>query len=361
MTAEDNGHSFSVVIPTRDRPADLRRCLESIVAQNRRPAQVVVVDDGHLAFDALKPLVEQAGIEWTYLRKDRLDRNRARNLGVAASTHPIVAFLDDDVALEKDYFEQLIGALERFRRVGVAGATACVRSPRPMPWTRWPVHAAERFFGLRGRRLCGLLSSGFCADFDETDHIGNEPFDVDYSSAGSCAYFRDICRQYPYPEGYAFLAAGDDKMLGLSVSRHWRTLFVPRARLTHYHAPGARPSKATEGERRLLGMYWTWRRFVRPTPLGTLRFLWGCAGLMTIGLSGALIRMSGRHWAYAGGVFRGFGKALSYWARGVTFQDAVDEAARRNGEIIETPVGLDSPLPHEPQELPIGGGPKGGD
>jgi len=349
--------SFSAVIPTCDRPEALARCLRSIVAQTRRPAQVTVVDDGQLDSEPLRRLVEEAGIEWTYLKKDRLDRNRSRNLGVEASKHPIVAFLDDDVVLDPDYFDRLIDVLERFARVGVVGASARVYNQRRRSRLRPVRHAAERLFLVRGKRLGALMRSGFCADIQDDDEVGVEPFDVEFASSGACAYFREVCRRYPYPEGHSFLAEGDDKIFSLRITRQWRTLFVPRAKAAHLHASSGRPSPVLSGQKTLLGIYWTHRQFARRGPLDLLLFLWGSLGLILICAGGAVERRRKRHWQFAWGLVHGLGKALGFELRGTSMREAVEQAAALRGEPIVSPVGLEGPFLAEPQEIPPGGWP----
>jgi glycosyltransferase involved in cell wall biosynthesis len=89
----------AVIVPNYNKAKTLRACLESVYAQRHRPAEVVVVDDastdGSLEIARSFPctLVELPG-------------NRgpaaARNTGVAASTAPLLFFVDSDSALAPD-------------------------------------------------------------------------------------------------------------------------------------------------------------------------------------------------------------------------------------------------------------------
>jgi GT2 family glycosyltransferase len=86
---------ISIVVPTRDRAAKLRRCLEALIAQRAdAPVQIVVVDDGStdgtpevLAGD---PAVES-------VRRPHRGRAAARNPGVERARGAVVLFIDDDV------------------------------------------------------------------------------------------------------------------------------------------------------------------------------------------------------------------------------------------------------------------------
>lgn len=88
---------ISVVIPNYNRAEDLRRCLDSLVAQTFVNFEVLVCDDGSTDHSAL--------VAAAY--KDRLDLHfdtainfggpaRPRNRGVALARAPFIAFLDSD-------------------------------------------------------------------------------------------------------------------------------------------------------------------------------------------------------------------------------------------------------------------------
>lgn len=85
----------SVVICTRNRTADLEKCLQSLRAQWCSPAEIIVVDNAP-ADDSTRDLVlKMQGVR--YVREERKGLDFARNTGVRNARSPIVAFTDDDV------------------------------------------------------------------------------------------------------------------------------------------------------------------------------------------------------------------------------------------------------------------------
>lgn len=87
----------SVVIPTYNRAADLKRCLESLCAQTFREFEVLVCDDG--STDNSASIVEQfnARLDVSYhWRQNFGGPARPRNLGLSLARGPYVAFLDSD-------------------------------------------------------------------------------------------------------------------------------------------------------------------------------------------------------------------------------------------------------------------------
>ena len=83
---------FSIIIPTRDRPAFLREALRHALCQELPPHEIVVIDDGEgaaAACAAVSPAI-------TVLDNRRRGPVAARNLGISHATGDYIAFLDDD-------------------------------------------------------------------------------------------------------------------------------------------------------------------------------------------------------------------------------------------------------------------------
>ena len=85
---------LTVVVPTRDRPELLRRCLAALAGELRDGDRVVVVDSAPTAVPA-GPVAAEAGAQLVSLGEK--GASRARNAGWRAATTERVAFVDDDV------------------------------------------------------------------------------------------------------------------------------------------------------------------------------------------------------------------------------------------------------------------------
>jgi glycosyltransferase involved in cell wall biosynthesis len=89
--AEDAG--VAVVLCTRDRPAFLETALPELRAALRDEDEAVVVDSASTD-PAVRRVAEAAGFR--VVRASLPGLARARNVGIAATTAPLVAFTDDD-------------------------------------------------------------------------------------------------------------------------------------------------------------------------------------------------------------------------------------------------------------------------
>jgi glycosyltransferase involved in cell wall biosynthesis len=87
---------ISVILPVHNRADVLGRAIESVLEQQLKDFELIVIDDG--STDGSAELVETFGDDRIHLI--RLDRNRggnvARNEGIRAAGAPLIAFLDSD-------------------------------------------------------------------------------------------------------------------------------------------------------------------------------------------------------------------------------------------------------------------------
>lgn len=86
--------SVSVVVPTYNRAHSIGAALDSILAQDPLPDEVIVVDDG--STDNTSDVLAAYGDRITVLRQKNAGAAAARNAGIRHATSEWVAFLDSD-------------------------------------------------------------------------------------------------------------------------------------------------------------------------------------------------------------------------------------------------------------------------
>ena len=112
----DDPPFMTVIVPTRDRPERLERCLNALIACVYPPAryEIIVVDNCPLS-DATEQLVrglDQLFPTVRYAREDRSGSASARNLGLAIAKGELVAFTDDDVRVDSNWLVELAHRFE---------------------------------------------------------------------------------------------------------------------------------------------------------------------------------------------------------------------------------------------------------
>jgi GT2 family glycosyltransferase len=117
--------SFSIIVPTFRRPAQLASCLEALTSLRypRQRYEVVVVDDGSGAPPANEVARAKASLSVRLHRAAHGGPGAARNAGAAVAEGEYLAFTDDDCAPEPDWLGALAGHLERVPDAAVGGRT----------------------------------------------------------------------------------------------------------------------------------------------------------------------------------------------------------------------------------------------
>ncbi|MCU0592459.1 MAG: glycosyltransferase [Desulfobacterales bacterium] len=101
----------SVIIPTYNRAGCLREAVDSVLAQEFRGFELIVVDDG--SRDETPQLLQPYGDSIRVLRQENRGVSAARNAGIAGSRGELIAFLDSDdlwlpgkLARQVEFFRQ---------------------------------------------------------------------------------------------------------------------------------------------------------------------------------------------------------------------------------------------------------------
>ncbi len=117
--------SFSIIIPTYNRPRQLAVCLEALqkLDYSRSHLEVIVVDDGSEA--DLRPTVEAAAgdLDIRLITQPNAGPGAARNTGVAHAKGDYIAFTDDDCMPHADWLLQIESHLQATPKALVGGHT----------------------------------------------------------------------------------------------------------------------------------------------------------------------------------------------------------------------------------------------
>lgn len=102
-SAPDPSTAMTVVVPARDRPEALRRCLRAVGPA----AEVIVVDDASRHPDEVAAVAAQAGAR-LHRRAVNGGPAAARNSGLASCGTPFVAVIDSDCIPEPGWLDRLL-------------------------------------------------------------------------------------------------------------------------------------------------------------------------------------------------------------------------------------------------------------
>jgi GT2 family glycosyltransferase len=274
--------NLSVVILTCDRPDDLDRALDSVLAQDVLPAEIVLVDDGAIDPGPRRARLEAAGVRLVYHRKDRRGISRSRNIGAAQAGGDLIMYLDDDERMEPGYIAALLDVFAEDTAQSIIGAAGRRAGGSGSPAGRldplWGM--LERFF-LLGSSRHRILPSGFAnAAWDSF----TERADVEFLG-GTATYRRRAFARHRFDEDlerfgpYAF---GEDLAFSYSLRALGRRVAVPQAVVAHHRSPASRPPTRDMARLRLCNQYHIYRRYLRGSAARPLPFAWAVLGLVIL-------------------------------------------------------------------------------
>jgi O-antigen biosynthesis protein len=224
---------ISVVVCTRDRPAQLETCLDRLRRQEYPRFEVVVVDNAP-ATDAVARLVERlakGSTQFRYHVEPHPGLSWARNAGIAAASSNIIAYLDDDDEPDQHWLAGLAAGFARDRAVGcVAGLI--------LP-ARLDTAAEELFEQQGGHRLGrGFEPETFTRSGPQSPLFPLPPFGTGANMAFRREALADIGGfDVALGAGTRTFACEDTLAFTLALLAGYDIAYEPSALMWHHHRP----------------------------------------------------------------------------------------------------------------------------
>jgi GT2 family glycosyltransferase len=159
-------------------------------------------------------------------------------------------FFDDDVVLEPDYLEELARVYDRDTARAIGGVGGA-QVPDPTPRESAARRAFARLFLLAGYGSGRLKRSGY-AEYALSPGVEME---VDFLSGCNMSFRRDVFADELFDERLTGYAIGEDLQFSYRVSRRWKLVLTPRARVDHRHTGGGRPRAGRLEEMRVINRF----------------------------------------------------------------------------------------------------------
>lgn len=226
-------HRIAYVVPTKDRPEDLRKMLQSVSRQTFRPHQIVVVDgSGEAIAPEIRAIVGSFGnLPVEYVRVFPPGLARQRNAGIARIRDDITlaGYLDDDLVLEPDATERMMAFWSTASEDTGGAAFSVINQPN----ARSPGLAS--LFLLNDRRPGRMLRSGFHTQIPFITTL----LETDWLYGGGTIWRREVIAEFSYDEWYVGTGYLEDVDYSFRVRQKYRLFLVGDARLNHYSHPVA--------------------------------------------------------------------------------------------------------------------------
>lgn len=230
-----NNPKISVVIPLYNKQNHIKDCINSVLAQSFKAAEIVIVDDGSTdnSMDVVKTENFDSDVNIRVISQVNKGVSAARNNGVVNAKHDYIAFLDADDIWLPLFLEEMINLIQRYPAVGFyTSKYQCVATDEQYYDAKIDMALVE----ANGFNPNGMLINNF---FEIASH-GDLPFMVS-SSVISRSLFEQVGG---FPVGEAI---GEDQDLFAKVALQGAIAYSPNINLlysidadnkaTHYNVP----------------------------------------------------------------------------------------------------------------------------
>lgn len=268
---------FSLIICTYMRPDAIVKLLQSVAIQSLYPTEILIID-GSTDAETEQTLNKHSFKSLHYFKVDESHRGltKQRNFGIkkVADTSEIVCFLDDDILLEKDYFEQLIKTYSINPEAIAVGGYITNEVNWEMKSSNilndeFEINGFVRKLGKRNviRKKWGLLSDkppGIMPIFSNGFPVSFLPpsgktYEVEYFMGGVSSYKKEVFDSISfstYFEGYGLY---EDLDFCLRASKIGKLYVNTSAKLGHHHESGGRPNNYKYGKMVVRNGWYVWR------------------------------------------------------------------------------------------------------
>lgn len=223
----------TVIICTRNRIADIVKCLESLVLQTALPQEIIVVDSSD------QPLHERSefnnifnaqrfnGVILKYQHTSP-GLTYQRNVGIGLATQDIVHFLDDDVIVASHYLASMRNVFEECPQyAGGMGTVTNIPVPAKFNW-----HRILRYIFLLQR---DCASGNFTLSGMPTHAYGTKALRDVQVLGGCCMAYRSwVFKKHLFDERLVRYGFMEDCDFSRRISYEYPLFYNPHARLEHH-------------------------------------------------------------------------------------------------------------------------------
>jgi GT2 family glycosyltransferase len=253
----------TVAVCTYKRAESLKRFLESVERQERKPDHLLIVDasaddETERMLKGYSDLQRVAGcVLYCRVRGPLIGLTRQRNFSLRNVLTDLVAFFDDDIVL----LPGCLAELERAHRSSeeIVGAGAFIGEFQPL------------YLAWRLRRLTGAVStlqpgkycrSGMSIPWSFRRPAG-EVVEGDYLAGGATMWKTAVAREIGFNETFAGYALGEDLDFSLRARNKGKLVLVDDGRVLHLHEQAGRPDYFRFGYMAISNHYDVHRRVLR--------------------------------------------------------------------------------------------------
>ncbi|MBN2416031.1 glycosyltransferase [bacterium] len=236
---------FSIIIPTRNREAQLQACLQSLISLDypRHRFEVIVVDDGSKRPPVSAITAVEHSLQLTLISRENAGPAAARNTGAAHARGSYLAFTDDDCMPEPAWLRTLADRFHTSPNCCIGGKSVNALSDNVYSSTsQLLIDYLFSYYNRQSGRASFLTSNNLA--MPKEIFLGLNGFDTSFPNAA--AEDREFCDRW-LSHGYPIMYAPEVLIRHahyLNLRTFWRQHYNYGSSALRFHRIRARRSQS---------------------------------------------------------------------------------------------------------------------
>ncbi len=204
----------SIIIPSYNRSACIRKCLRAIRTQSTELSyEVIMVDSSNDGTDRI--VVNEFPEVRLFHFNERLSAGAARNTGIKKVRSEIVLFLDTDCIAKHTWIDQMYTAIQSLGADGVGGSIE-----NGTPWS-----------------IIG--TTGYYLEFFRFLANGKKPYETPFRFGGNSGFRKEVFKTHCNDYHFNDASVGEDLIFNYMLMKKGKTLmFLPSVPVRHLNKTG---------------------------------------------------------------------------------------------------------------------------
>lgn len=280
---------MSVLISTKNRPKDLKECIDSILTQTVKPDEIILVDasDTSESMEMVKEMLSNTVLKLTYHRQDvvtgKIRKTAAWNRAVKLALGNVIIFLDDDVVLDKQYIYQILKTYHE-NPENIVGVMGRFKDPGEdnVPYEKPPfLYLLNKFiyklFLLPHEDGRGVMQP---SGFPEYPSSKNDVIPVEIMPTGNMGIKKEVFNEFTFDEWFYGYSYQEDDDFTYRVSRKYKFLYTPFASLVHKSSTLGRDNIEAVETMKAINHYYFFKKNMPKSLKTWTAFAWSECGLL---------------------------------------------------------------------------------
>tara|TARA_B100001248_G_scaffold78420_1_gene56652 strand:+ start:2625 stop:3593 length:969 start_codon:yes stop_codon:yes gene_type:complete len=232
---------LSMIVPTYKRSNLINELFENIENQKLKPSEIIIVD-GTLSDDFSTEAVvrekrNNTNQEIIYLRHKK-GTSTQRNAGIEIATGDYLAFIDDDIRLDNQFFKNIIEVFQDDIDFEIGGVTGYIEN-QFLDFNKsihWRIYKTLKLFTTYNPGSYDYVSGYPINRYLQPPHEENRL--IDFMGAGCVVWRKEVLlkglRFSEYFTGYGVL---EDAHFALRARKNWKLIECGKAKCKHLRSP----------------------------------------------------------------------------------------------------------------------------